>query len=122
MSNHDEHNREERMFAFRSYAVLLIFISVGPSSCSCNDGTNGTVDACAGSSGGRTCDGSEVDDCKNGRNELCETVVLGNGTNNKTIVMGYLMDQVGPPYRIGAISMAIQNGQKRGLLPGYSFR
>lgn len=51
-----------------------------------------------------------------------ETIVIGNSSANGTIVMGYLMDQLKPPYRIGAISMAIHDGQARGLLPGFNFR
>lgn len=49
-------------------------------------------------------------------------VVVGNSSVNGTIVVGYLMDQLGPPYRIGAISMAIDSAKARGLLPGYNFR
>lgn len=51
-----------------------------------------------------------------------DTFVVGGSGVNGTIVMGYLMDQIGPPYRIGAIGMAIARGQEEGLLPGYNFR
>jgi hypothetical protein len=51
-----------------------------------------------------------------------KTVVIGESGVNGTIVIGYLMDQLKPPYRTGAISMAIHDGQARGLLPGYNFR
>jgi hypothetical protein len=49
-------------------------------------------------------------------------VVIGDSNANGTIVVGYLMDQLRPPYRIGALSMAIRDWQASGLLPGYNFR
>ena len=51
-----------------------------------------------------------------------KTVLIGNSSANATVVIGYLMDQLGPPYRLGALSMAIQDGQSRGLLTAYNFR
>jgi hypothetical protein len=50
------------------------------------------------------------------------TIVIGNANASKTIVIGYLMDQLAPPYRIGAIQIAIEEGQAYGLLPEYNFR
>lgn len=55
-------------------------------------------------------------------NQTVTTVVIGNSNAKETIVIGYMMDQLAPPYRIGAISMAIQDGQTNGLLRGYNFR
>jgi len=49
-------------------------------------------------------------------------VFIGNSNSTDTIVIGYVMDQLAPPYRIGAIQLALQNGQSNGLLPGYNFR
>jgi hypothetical protein len=51
-----------------------------------------------------------------------KTVMVGDTGVNGTIVIGYLMDQLKPPYRIGAIGMALHDGQARGLLPGFNFR
>ena len=55
-----------------------------------------------------------------------EDVIIGpynsSASVNVTIVVGYLMDQLKPPYRVGAISMAINDGRASGLLPGYQFR
>jgi hypothetical protein len=50
-----------------------------------------------------------------------DTFVVGGSGINGTIVMGYLMDQFVPPYRIGAIGLAVADGQAKGLLPGYNF-
>jgi hypothetical protein len=50
------------------------------------------------------------------------TVVIGNSSATRTISIGYIMDQLGPPYRIGAIQLAIQNGQAMGLLQDFNFR
>ena len=49
-------------------------------------------------------------------------VFIGNISSNMTIAIGYVMDQLVPPYRIGAIQLALQDGQSSGLLPGYRFR
>jgi len=51
-----------------------------------------------------------------------EIVVIGSPDANGTIVVGYLMDQVDPPYRIGALSMSIENGIANGLLDKFNFR
>ena len=56
-----------------------------------------------------------------------DTFVIGNSTAKGTIRIGYLMDldqmsATNSPYRIGAISMAIADGQANGLLRGYNFR
>jgi hypothetical protein len=50
-----------------------------------------------------------------------QTVVIGDPNASRTIVMGYLMDQLVAPYRIGAISKAINEGQANGLLQGFNF-
>jgi hypothetical protein len=50
------------------------------------------------------------------------SVTIGNANASKTIVIGYLTDQLAPPYRIGALQMAIEDGQANGLLPDYNFR
>jgi len=62
----------------------------------------------------------EFTDGQNGK--FVDTVVIGNDSSNGTITIGYLMDQLIPPYRIGAIQLAIADGQANGLLPGYNFR
>jgi hypothetical protein len=38
------------------------------------------------------------------------------------IRIGYMMDQLEPPYRAGAITMALRQAQADGLLSGYNFR
>jgi hypothetical protein len=40
-----------------------------------------------------------------------ETAVFGNASGRGTIAIGYLMDQLSAPYRIGAIQLAIEDGQ-----------
>lgn len=50
-----------------------------------------------------------------------QTVVIGDPNAKKTVVIAYLMDQLEPPYRIGAISKAINEGQANGLLQGFNF-
>jgi len=49
-------------------------------------------------------------------------VVFGNASANGSIVIGYMMDQLTAPYRVGAIQMALERGQASGLLRGYNFR
>ena len=51
-----------------------------------------------------------------------ETVFVGNANASDTISVGYMMDQLSAPYRIGAIKMAIEDGQAKGLLTGFNFR
>ena len=51
-----------------------------------------------------------------------DVVVIGYPDANNTIVIGYMMDQVGPPYRLGALSMSIENNLAGGLLTNYNFR
>jgi hypothetical protein len=51
-----------------------------------------------------------------------ETAVIGNASGKGTIVIGYLMDQLSAPYRIGAIQLAIEDGQANGLLQGFGFK
>jgi hypothetical protein len=49
--------------------------------------------------------------------------IVPRGSLNKTIIrFGYLMQESAPPYRVGAINLAIRNAQSDGLLQGYSFR
>jgi hypothetical protein len=55
-------------------------------------------------------------------NAYVETVVVGNANASGTISVGYLMDQLSAPYRIGAIQMAIEDGQANGFLTGFNFR
>jgi hypothetical protein len=55
-------------------------------------------------------------------NDYIETVNVGDPNATKTIVIGYLMDQINPPYRIGAIAMAIADAQANGLVLGYNFK
>ena len=50
------------------------------------------------------------------------TVVIGNSSATRTISIGYIMDQLMPPYRIGAIKVGIEDGQRNGLLQNYNFR
>jgi hypothetical protein len=50
------------------------------------------------------------------------TVVIGNSSATNTISIGYIMDQLTPPYRIGAMQLAIQDGQAKGLLRNFNFR
>ena len=50
------------------------------------------------------------------------TVLIGNSSANGTIFLGYMMDQLKAPYRIGAIRLALENGQANGLLLGFNFR
>lgn len=49
-------------------------------------------------------------------------VIVGNETYGENIDIGYLTDNPDPPYRIAAISMAIEDGLANGLLPGHKFR
>jgi hypothetical protein len=81
--------------------MLFIYVDISPSNCKyiIGSGSNDNLNL-----------GSFID------------VVIGKSNANGTIVVGYLMDQLGPPYRIGALSMAIQDWQASGLLPGYKFR
>jgi hypothetical protein len=47
----------------------------------------------------------------------------GNRTAvNGTIRIGYSFSELTPPYRVAAISLAIEQAQADGLLPGYNFR
>lgn len=49
--------------------------------------------------------------------------IVPRGSLNKTIIrFGYLMQESAPPYRVGAINLAIRNAQSDGFLQGYSFR
>jgi hypothetical protein len=41
---------------------------------------------------------------------------------NQTIRIGYFMQTVMPPFRIAAISLAIEQAQSEGRLNGYNFR
>jgi len=50
------------------------------------------------------------------------TVIIGNSSAKGTIAIGYMMDQLTAPYRIGAILLALENGQANGLLRDYNFR
>lgn len=43
-------------------------------------------------------------------------------TRNKTIKIGYFLQESQPPYRIGAIKMAVDQAQADGLLPDYNYR
>lgn len=53
---------------------------------------------------------------------LTKQFSVGNATARQTVSIGYFMDQLSPPYRIGAIRMALEDGQAKGLLPGFNFR
>jgi hypothetical protein len=55
-------------------------------------------------------------------NKDSDTVVIGSSIAVGTISIGYLMDQTTPPYRIGAISLGVEDGQRNGLLRNYNFR
>lgn len=65
---------------------------------------------------------SSGSDTNNNHANFVGTAVIGNSSGRGTIVMGYLMDQLSAPYRIGAIQMAIEDGQANGLLQGFNFR
>jgi hypothetical protein len=43
-------------------------------------------------------------------------------TDNKTIRIGYFVQESNPPYRIGAIQLAIDRARQEGLLDGYNIR
>jgi hypothetical protein len=57
-----------------------------------------------------------------GASKYTDAIIIGNPNATKTIEIGYLMDQLTPPYRIGAMSIAVKDGQAKGLLKGYNFR
>jgi hypothetical protein len=44
------------------------------------------------------------------------------GTGNKTLRIGYFLQESQPPYRIGAIKLAIDKAQADGWLPDYNYR
>jgi hypothetical protein len=48
--------------------------------------------------------------------------VSGSSAANGTIVIAYLMEQLSPPYDIGAISMAVKAMQASGYLADYNVR
>ena len=41
---------------------------------------------------------------------------------NNTIRIGYLLQEYAPPYRVGAINLAIRHAKSRGLLPDYRIK
>ena len=47
--------------------------------------------------------------------------IQGNN-NNRTIRIGYFLQTSSPPYRIGAINLAIDRAKSDGLLSGFNFR
>jgi hypothetical protein len=51
-----------------------------------------------------------------------ETNVSSVHKGNKTIKLGYFLRESQPPYRIGAIQMAIDKARAEGLLAGYDIR
>lgn len=54
---------------------------------------------------------------------LFQIVVAGAAvTGSKTLRIGYFLQESQPPYRIGAIKMAIDQAQADGLLPDYNYR
>lgn len=47
---------------------------------------------------------------------------LSDDVQNGTIKIGYLLAESSPPYRAGAINLAIEQAKSDGLLPGFNFR
>jgi hypothetical protein len=50
------------------------------------------------------------------------SLVSAANERNKTIRIGYFLQDTAPPYRVGAINLAIRQAQDDGLMPGYNFR
>jgi hypothetical protein len=49
-------------------------------------------------------------------------IACAAGTGKKTLRIGYFLQESQPPYRIGAIKMAIDKAQADGWLPDYNIR
>jgi hypothetical protein len=53
---------------------------------------------------------------------LVAAVADADGTGSKTLRIGYFLQESQPPYRIGAIKMAIDKAQADGWLSDYNYR